>query len=350
MRRRSRPPCRRTRRTGHARRLRRRRVRREQGRATARRRRPRRRPRRPRRRRRSSTARCRRSPRARSSARSRPSPRAAATPSKELAVKTLIAGDGADGREGRLRPGQLPRPDLGHRQGLRQLLRPQDAAASSSSAQGDDHPRLATRRWSGKKVGSRVELAVPAGLRLRQRRATRRRGIKGTDTLVFVVDIRARSTPKSSAKGKEVAQNDADLPKVGTNTDGKAPSIEVPKGDRADEAGRRTTSSRATARRSRPAETRAACSTRACCGTTRQGVRLHVQRRAARRRSAASRSSRAGTQGLAGKKVGSRVMLVDPAGPGLRRPAAERQRHPEDSTLVFSVDILGEAVTPCRGL
>ena len=62
-------------------------------------------------------------------------------------------------------------------------------------------------------------------------------GIKGTDTLVFVVDIQDTFNAKSSAKGKDVAQDDAALPKVGTNTDGKAPSIEVPEDGRAHEAG-----------------------------------------------------------------------------------------------------------------
>ncbi|MEU9476160.1 FKBP-type peptidyl-prolyl cis-trans isomerase [Streptomyces sp. NPDC048191] len=81
---------------------------------------------------------------------------------------------------------------------------------------------------TGKKAGSRVEFSVPPTWGFGTQ-GNPQEGIKGSDTLVFVVDLEATFNSKSSAHGKAVAQNDAALPKVGTNTDGKAPAIDVPK-------------------------------------------------------------------------------------------------------------------------
>ncbi|MEU6068217.1 MULTISPECIES: FKBP-type peptidyl-prolyl cis-trans isomerase [Streptomyces] len=83
---------------------------------------------------------------------------------------------------------------------------------------------------TGKKVGSRVEMAVPPKWGYGTS-GNAQAGIKGTDTLVFVVDVLDSFNSKSSSHGKPVPQNDAALPKVGTNTDGKAPSIDIPKTD-----------------------------------------------------------------------------------------------------------------------
>ncbi|UXY26546.1 FKBP-type peptidyl-prolyl cis-trans isomerase [Streptomyces sp. HUAS TT20] len=83
---------------------------------------------------------------------------------------------------------------------------------------------------TGKKVGSRVEMAVPPTWGY-GKSGNSQAGIKGTDTLVFVVDVLDSFNSKSSSQGKPVAQSDAALPKVGTNTDGKAPSIDIPKTD-----------------------------------------------------------------------------------------------------------------------
>ncbi|MEV6761993.1 FKBP-type peptidyl-prolyl cis-trans isomerase [Streptomyces sp. NPDC051105] len=83
---------------------------------------------------------------------------------------------------------------------------------------------------AGKKVGSRVLMAVPPTWGYGTS-GNSQAGIKGTDTLVFVVDVLNSFNSKSSSTGKAVAQSDAALPKVGTNTDGKAPSIDIPKTD-----------------------------------------------------------------------------------------------------------------------
>ncbi|MFB7309519.1 FKBP-type peptidyl-prolyl cis-trans isomerase [Streptomyces sp. NPDC056192] len=77
----------------------------------------------------------------------------------------------------------------------------------------------------GQKVGSRVQLVIPPDLGYG---AQGQGDIKPNATLVFVVDILKATQIPTSAKGTAVAQDNVDLPKVGTNTDGKAPSVKIP--------------------------------------------------------------------------------------------------------------------------
>jgi peptidylprolyl isomerase len=191
---------------------------------------------------------------------------------------------------------------------------------------------------AGKKAGSRVEMAVPPTWGYGSQ-GNPQAGIKGTDTLVFVVDVQDTFNAKSSAKGKEVPQDDADLPKVGTGTDGKAPSIEVPEsaapkklvaeyvleGDGEEVAadnsvlvqykgvlwdgGKEFDSSYA----------------------NKQLVSFSLQQ-----------VVKGWAQGLTGKKVGSRVLIVIPPKLGYGDNPPQGSGIKKDSTLVFSVDILAK--------
>ncbi|MFI6935028.1 FKBP-type peptidyl-prolyl cis-trans isomerase [Streptomyces sp. NPDC050287] len=149
-------------------------------------------------------------------------------PSKQLAVKTLIAGSGTTVAEG----------DYIQANYLGQIWNTGKVFDNSYDRKTSLVIQLAQGRiidgWryalAGKKVGSRVEMAVPPTWGYGAK-GEPQAGIKGTDTLVFVVEVLGTFNAKSSAKGTKVAQDNAGLPKVGTNTDGKAPSIEVPKAD-----------------------------------------------------------------------------------------------------------------------
>ncbi|MER6466500.1 FKBP-type peptidyl-prolyl cis-trans isomerase [Streptomyces sp. NPDC048409] len=148
-------------------------------------------------------------------------------PSKDLAVKTVIAGSGRTVAEN----------DFIQANYLGQIWSTAKVFDQSYDrtpllmqlAQGSiiDGWRYAL---AGKKAGSRVLMAVPPTWGYGSS-GNAQAGIKGTDTLVFVVDVINSFNSKSSSTGKEVAQSDAALPKVGTNTDGKAPSIDIPKTD-----------------------------------------------------------------------------------------------------------------------
>ncbi|MGQ4349092.1 FKBP-type peptidyl-prolyl cis-trans isomerase [Streptomyces sp. SAS_275] len=190
----------------------------------------------------------------------------------------------------------------------------------------------------GKKAGSRVEMSVPPTWGYGTQ-GNAQAGIKGTDTLVFVVDIENTFNSKSSAKGKDVPQSDAALPKAGTNTDGKAPSIDVPKADA-------PTKLVAEYVIEGDGETVAADSS---VLVQYKGVLWDGGKEFDSTYSRGQLTSfslqqvvKGWAQGLTGKKVGSRVLIVIPPklGYGDKPPAGSGIK--KDSTLVFSVDILAK--------
>ncbi|MES4890769.1 FKBP-type peptidyl-prolyl cis-trans isomerase [Streptomyces sp. NPDC096012] len=147
-------------------------------------------------------------------------------PSKNLAVKTLIAGKGRPVAENDFIEanylGQIWSTgkvfDNSYDRGQPLLMQ----LAQGTIIDGWRYALV------GKKVGSRIEIAVPPAYGY-GKSGQPQAGIKGTDTLVFVIDLIEAFNSRSSAHGKPVAQSDPALPKVGTNTDGKAPKVTVPK-------------------------------------------------------------------------------------------------------------------------
>ncbi|MFJ8947604.1 FKBP-type peptidyl-prolyl cis-trans isomerase [Streptomyces sp. NPDC102395] len=190
----------------------------------------------------------------------------------------------------------------------------------------------------GKKTGSRVEFSVPPTWGYGTE-GNAQAGIKGTDTLVFVVDLEATFNAKSSAEGKVVPQTDAALPVVGTNTDGKAPSVKIPKAD----------------------PPKGLVSNYVIEGdgeVVKAENTLLVQYQGVLWETGKTFDSTYGrgeltsfplqnvvkgwSQGLTGKKVGSRVVIVIPPslGYGDNPPAGSGIK--KDSTMVFTVDILAK--------
>lgn len=183
-------------------------------------------------------------------------------PSKDLAVKTVIAGSGQTVAEGDYIQANYLGQIWASAKVFDNSYDRKTPLVIQLSPQGIiDGWRYAL---TGKKAGSRVEMAVPPTWGYGPD-GNAQAGIKGTDTLVFVVDIQNTFNGKSSAKGTKVAQDNVDLPKVGTNTDGKAPPSRSRRSTRPP-SWSRTTSSRVTAPRSAPT-TASSCSTRACSGT-----------------------------------------------------------------------------------
>ncbi|MEU1279821.1 FKBP-type peptidyl-prolyl cis-trans isomerase [Streptomyces sp. NPDC005805] len=185
----------------------------------------------------------------------------------------------------------------------------------------------------GKKVGSRVELSIPPDLAYGDQGQGQ---IKPNSTLVFVVDILKSTTVPKVAKGTEVAQDNIDLPKVGTNTDGKAPSITVPKKDaptklvsnyiiEGDGAAVKKTDTLAVAYKGVLWKDGKEFDSSYARGGAPVSFPL-------------AQVIPGWQEGLEGKKVGSRVLLVIPPDKGYGDQ--EQQGIPPKSTLVFSVDIL----------
>jgi peptidylprolyl isomerase len=164
-------------------------------------------------------------------------------------------------------------------------------------------------------------------------------GIKGTDTLVFAVDIENAFNAKSSAKGKVVTQGNASLPKVGTNTDGKAPSIDVPKV-------KAPTGLVANYVIEGDGPVVAADST---VLVQYKGVLWDTGKEFDSTYSGGRLASfslqqvvKGWAEGLTGKKVGSRVLVVIPPKLGYGDNPPQGSSIKKDSTLVFSVDILAK--------
>ncbi|MFC9234406.1 FKBP-type peptidyl-prolyl cis-trans isomerase [Streptomyces decoyicus] len=181
----------------------------------------------------------------------------------------------------------------------------------------------------GQKIGSRVELVIPPdkgyGAQAQQK-------IPANSTLVFVVDL--KKIMPNKIEGTPVAQDNADLPKVGTNIDGKAPKITIPKGQDAPKGVESETiiegkgpkiGSKATVRASYTVVTwkdgKVIADTWAPGQSGAQEVPI---------------AQLPGWQeGLKGKKAGSRVLIVVP-----KSKLTPDQQKSIGSDLAFSVDVL----------
>ncbi|SEQ80928.1 peptidylprolyl isomerase [Streptomyces sp. yr375] len=255
------------------------------------------------------------------------------TPSDQLAVKTLIVGTGKTVVEKDVVQANL----LGQLWDSAKVLvdtfaaKPQFTQLAPGASM--DGIRYAL---TGKKVGSRVEFSVPPTWGFGAAGNTEA-GVKGTDTLVFVFDIQEAFSPKSSAKGKNVPQSDAALPKVGTNTDGTAPSIVVPKS-----AAPTKLVSNYVIEGDGPALVASDSVLVQYKGVVwNTGKEFDsTYTRGAPTSFALQQVVKGWSQGLTGKKVGSRVVIVVPPALGYGDNPPSGSGLEKDSTMVFSVDIL----------
>ncbi len=257
-------------------------------------------------------------------------------PSEDLAVKTVVAGGGKAVAEGDF----IAAHYLGQ---IWQSAKVFDNSYDRKTplviqlAQGSiiDGWRYAL---TGKKTGSRVEFSVPPTWGYGEQ-GNEQAGIKGDDTLVFVVDVQDTFNARSSAQGKKVPQDDAALPEVGTNTDGKAPSIEVPKAD----APKKLVAEYVL--EGDGAEVGAQDSVLVQYkGVLWDGGKEFDSTYARKQLTSFSLQQvvKGWSQGLTGKKVGSRVLIVVPPDLGYGDNPPEGSGIEKDSTLVFSVDILAK--------
>ncbi|AQS70455.1 FKBP-type peptidyl-prolyl cis-trans isomerase [Streptomyces pactum] len=257
-------------------------------------------------------------------------------PSKDLAVKTVIAGGGRAVAEN----------DFVSANYLGQIWESAKVFDNSYDRKTPLVIQLAQGgvidgwRYAliGKKTGSRVQFSVPPTWGYGEQ-GNEQVGIKGSDTLVFVVDVQDTFNAKSSAKGKEVPQDDAALPKVGTNTDGKAPAIEVPKSDApkklAAEYVLEGDGAEVDAQDSVLVQYK---------GVVWDGGKEFDSTYGRKQLTSFSLQQvvKGWSQGLTGKKVGSRVLIVIPPDLGYGDSPPEGSGIEKDSTLVFSVDILAK--------
>ncbi|MEV5174714.1 FKBP-type peptidyl-prolyl cis-trans isomerase [Streptomyces flaveolus] len=258
-------------------------------------------------------------------------------PSKNLAVKTLIAGSGRT----------IAENDFIQANYLGQIWSTAKVFDNSYDRKRPLVIQLAQGGiidgWryglAGKKTGSRVQLAVPPTWGY-GKEGNAQAGIKGTDTLVFVIDLIDSFNSKSSAKGTPVPQDDAALPKVATNTDGQVPKVTVPKADPP-----KKLVSEYVLEGDGPelkADQTVLCQFQ---GLVWEGGKTFQRTYGSGRLSQFSleqmqQAVKGLAQGLTGKKVGSRVLIVVPPELGYGDNPPSGGVIKKGATLVFTVDIL----------
>ncbi|MFE7893127.1 FKBP-type peptidyl-prolyl cis-trans isomerase [Streptomyces sp. NPDC057412] len=257
-------------------------------------------------------------------------------PSKDLAVRTVIAGSGKTVAEN----DYLQANYLGQIWATGKVFdnsydRKTPLLIQLSQGRIIDGWRYAL---TGKKVGSRVEMAVPPTWGY-GKDGNEQAGIKGTDTLVFVVDIEDSFNASSSAKGKKVPQDDANLPKVGTNTDGKEPSLTVPKTD----PPKKLVSNYILEGDGDEVAAENTVLVQYVGVQWSNGKKFDASYDAKQLVSfPLAQVVKGWSQGLTGKKVGSRVLIVIPPELGYGDQPPQGSGIEKNATLVFSVDILAK--------
>jgi len=193
----------------------------------------------------------------------------------------------------------------------------------------------------GQKMGSRVLAVIPPKEGFGTR-GDAQAGIKGTDTLVFVVDMIKDFAGNASAAGQQLSNGGSGLPTVTAGAAGAPPAIKMPSGNP-------------------PANLTTKVLIKGTGPAVASGDTVVVQyvgviwRNGYQFDSSWKRSQPFGftigaspsqvikgwDQGLAGQTVGSRVMLVIPPADGYGKTGSAQAHIKGTDTLVFVVDILG---------
>src|SRR6266516_4832346 len=192
----------------------------------------------------------------------------------------------------------------------------------------------------GQKMGSRVLAGIPPKDAFGST-GNPQAGIKGTDTLVFVVDLIKEFPSNASASGQHVSSGGSGLPRVSAST-GAAPQIKVPSAKPPDKLVTKTL-----VKGSGPAIAKGQTVVVQYVGAIWKSGKVFD---ASWKRGqpfgftiAASPSQviPGWDKGLVGQNVGSRVMLVVPPADGYGKSGNSQAGIKGTDTLVFVVDVVG---------
>ena len=192
----------------------------------------------------------------------------------------------------------------------------------------------------GQKMGSRVVAVIPPAQGF-GKSGDPQAGIKGTDTLVFVVDLIKNFAPNASATGQQVSSGGGSLPKV-TAATGTAPKITMPSSKPPTTLVTKTLvkgSGAAIAKNQTVVVQYVGAIWRS--GTVFDASWTRQQPFGFTIAATPSQVIPGWNQGLVGQTVGSRVMLVIPPADGYGKSGNSQAGIKGDDTLVFVVDILG---------
>jgi len=192
----------------------------------------------------------------------------------------------------------------------------------------------------GQKMGSRVVAVIPPKDGFGTS-GNPQAGIKGTDTLVFVVDLIKNFAANASASGQQVSSGGSGLPKVTAST-GAAPKIKVPSGKPPAKLVTKTL-----VKGSGPAVAKGQTVVVQYVGAIwKTGTVFDASWKRAQPfgftiAASPSQVIPGWDKGLVGQTVGSRVMLVIPPADGYGKSGNPQAKIKGTDTLVFVVDILG---------
>jgi len=192
----------------------------------------------------------------------------------------------------------------------------------------------------GQKMGSRVLVVVPPKQGFGAK-GSPQAGVKGTDTLVFVVDLIKSFAPNASASGQQLSRGGGSLPKV-TAATGAAPKITMPSSKPPTALVTKTLvkgTGPAIAKQQTLLVQYVGAIWRS--GTVFDASWTRQQPFLFRIAANPAQVLPGWNQGLIGQTVGSRVMLVVPPADGYGKSGNSRAGIKGNDTLVFVVDILG---------
>jgi FKBP-type peptidyl-prolyl cis-trans isomerase len=192
----------------------------------------------------------------------------------------------------------------------------------------------------GQKMGSRVLAVIPPKEGFGTH-GDAQAGIKGTDTLVFVVDMIKDFSGTAAAAGQPVSHGGGSLPAV-TAAAGSAPTIKMPKGNPP-----KNLTTKVLIKGSGPAVANGDTVVVQYVGAIwRNGYQFDSSWKRSQPfgftiGASPSQVILGWDKGLAGQTVGSRVMLIIPPADGYGKTGSPQAHIKGTDTLVFVVDILG---------
>ena len=159
-------------------------------------------------------------------------PAAGSTPSDTFATKTLVKGTGATLANGQLAVVNYTVYNWSQKKALgntyasssQAVTEPQSVQLGASSAL----PAWSTA-LTGAKVGSRIEVVAPPAEAFGTA-GNSQAGVNPTDVLVFVLDVVGGYPANANITGTMGAQTDASLPKVAGEPGSGNPTVTIPKG------------------------------------------------------------------------------------------------------------------------
>lgn len=192
----------------------------------------------------------------------------------------------------------------------------------------------------GKKAGSRLLIEVPPAEGF-GKDGNPQADIKGTDSLVFVLDLMAVFPKGSAANGTEHPQTDKKLPTVAAPAKpGEAPKITIPKNDPPSKLFVHDLIE-GTGPVVKKGDTLVTNYTGVIWNTGKQFDSSWEKGQPAAFQIGTGNVVPGWDKGLVGRKVGSRVLLVIPPAEGYGKEGREQAGIKGTDTLVFEVDILG---------